>query len=32
MKCITKTSEGTELDVDIRLFHMYNVLDSLDLK
>lgn len=32
MKCITKTSEGTGLDVDICIFHMYNVLESPDLK
>lgn len=30
MKCTTKTSEGTELDVDICLFHMYSVLESLE--
>jgi len=32
MTDITKPSKVTEMDIDIHLFHMHKVLDSLDLK
>lgn len=32
MKDITKPSKVIGVDIDIRLFHVYKVLDSLDLK
>lgn len=32
MKDITKPSKVIGVDIDIHLFHVYEVLDSLDLK